>query len=71
MALPKIADVRSLSEAEIVEQIFAVKKELLDLRVKKKLGNLEQPHKFKELRRKLAHLMTVKTEKESTSDTES
>lgn len=69
MASSKIADIRSLSDEEIMEQIFSVKKELLDLRVQRKLGKLEKPHRFRELKRNLARLMTVRTEKESSSNT--
>ncbi len=69
MALSKIADVRALDGDDIEKQIFSVKRELLELRVKKKLGSLEKPHRFKDLKRKLAQLMTVKTEKEKLDNT--
>lgn len=69
MALSKIEDIRALNDEEIAEQILAVKRDLLDLRVKKKLGSLEQPHQFKALRRKLAQLMTVRTEKQTSDST--
>jgi len=64
MAWPKIKDVRELNDSEISEKISLTKKELLDLRMQKATGKLEQPHKFKVARRQLSHLMAVQRERE-------
>jgi large subunit ribosomal protein L29 len=74
MAFPKIADVRSLSDEEIAEQIMATKRKLFELRLQKATRRLEKPHEFKHNRHRLAQLMTLERErelaKEKTSVTE-
>ncbi|MCP9786440.1 50S ribosomal protein L29 [Cyanobium sp. N5-Cardenillas] len=64
MARPTITDVRSLSDAQIVEQIDGVRRELFDLRFQQATRRLEHPHRFKEARIKLAHLLTVQEERQ-------
>ncbi len=64
MARPTITDVRSLSDAQIVEQIDGVRRELFDLRFQQATRRLEHPHRFKESRIKLAHLLTVQEERQ-------
>ena len=63
MALPKIEDVRSLSDQELAEQIIAVKKQLFELRFQKGTRRLEKPHQFKHERHRLAQLLTVEHER--------
>ena len=64
MARPTITDVRSLSDAQIAEQIDGVRRELFDLRFQQATRRLEHPHRFKEARIKLAHLLTVQQERQ-------
>ena len=64
MALPKIADARSLNEAELSDQILAVKKELFQLRMQQGTRQLEKPHQFKHLKHRLAQLLTVERERQ-------
>ena len=64
MARPTITDVRSLSDAQIAEQIDGVRRELFDLRFQQATRRLEHPHRFKESRIKLAHLLTVQDERQ-------
>ncbi|MDM7952304.1 MAG: 50S ribosomal protein L29 [Cyanobium sp. CZS 25K] len=64
MARPTITDVRSLSDAQIGEQIDSVRRELFDLRFQQATRRLEHPHRFKEARIKLAHLLTVQEERQ-------
>lgn len=64
MALPKIDDVRSLSDQEISEQIIAVKRELFELRFQMGTRRLEKPHLFKHKRHRLAQLMTLERERQ-------
>ena len=64
MARPTITDVRSLSDAQIAEQIDGVRRELFDLRFQQATSRLEHPHRFKESRIKLAHLLTVQDERQ-------
>lgn len=59
MALPKIDDIRELSDQELNDQIIAVKKELFQLRFQKATRQTVQPHQFKHARHRLAQLMTI------------
>jgi large subunit ribosomal protein L29 len=67
MARPEIAEVRKLSGDQILEQIDATRRELFDLRFQRATRRLEQPHRFKQARIKLAQLLTVRGEQQSSS----
>jgi large subunit ribosomal protein L29 len=69
MALPLIADVRQLSDGDINEQINATRRELFELRFQQATRRLEHPHRFKEARIKLAHLLTVQQERKRSATT--
>lgn len=56
-------DVAELSLVEMEKQIRDLRHELLDLRLKKKTGQLDKPHLLKELRRDVARLETAATAK--------
>ena len=64
MARPNIADVRQLSGEAIAEQIDATRRELFTLRFEQATRRLENPHRFKAARIKLAQLLTVQTERQ-------
>ncbi|MFQ3616544.1 MAG: 50S ribosomal protein L29 [Cyanobacteriota bacterium] len=64
MALPKISEVRDLSDQELSEQIVAAKKQLFDLRFQKATRQLEKTHQFRHVRHRLAQLMTVERERQ-------
>jgi len=64
MALPKIDEIRNLSDQEIEAQIIDVKKQLFELRFQKGTRRLEKPHQFKHNRHRLAQLMTVERERQ-------
>ncbi len=64
MPLPKVEEVRELSDQEISDQIVATKKELFQLRFQKATRQLEKPHQFKHLRHRLAQLMTLERERQ-------
>ncbi|MCP9883001.1 50S ribosomal protein L29 [Cyanobium sp. Alchichica 3B3-8F6] len=69
MARPNIADVRKLSGDQINEQVSATRRELFELRFQQATRRLENPHRFKEARIKLAHLLTVQQEQERSAAT--
>jgi len=65
MALPKIKEARSLSDAELLEAIVETKRDLFQLRFKKATRQLtKEVHQFKHARHRLAQLMTVLRERE-------
>ncbi|MFM7450252.1 MAG: 50S ribosomal protein L29 [Leptolyngbyaceae cyanobacterium] len=67
MPLPKIDEVRDLSEQELEEQIVATKRQLFELRFQKGTRRLEKTHEFKHTRHRLAQLMTVERERQLTA----
>lgn len=64
MPLPKIEEVRDLSDQELSEQIVGTKRQLFELRFQKATRQLEKPHQFKHLRHRLAQLMTLERERQ-------
>jgi large subunit ribosomal protein L29 len=64
MSRPAIAEVRKLTNAELTERIGAIRRELFELRFQQATSQLEKPHRFKEARIKLAHLLTVQQERQ-------
>ena len=64
MARPNAADVRQLSDADINEQIDGLRRELFQLRFQHATRQLTNTHRFKEVRIKLAQLLTVQSERQ-------
>jgi large subunit ribosomal protein L29 len=64
MPLPKVEEVRELSDQELNDRIVATKKELFQLRFQKATRQLDKPHQFKHLRHRLAQLMTLERERQ-------
>lgn len=65
MALPKISEARDLSDAELSEQIIAIKKQLFQLRLQQATRQLDKPHQFKHAKHRLAQLITVEHERQA------
>ncbi len=64
MPMPKIDEVRSLSDQELSDEILSVKKELFELRLQKATRQLNQTHLIRQRKHKLAQLLTVETERQ-------
>lgn len=69
MSLPKISEVRDLSDAEVNDQIAAIKKQLFDLRFQKATRQLDKSHQFAHARHRLAQLMTIERERQLAAKT--
>jgi large subunit ribosomal protein L29 len=67
MARPDITEVRQLTDDQIRERIDGTRRELFDLRFQQATRRLEHPHRFKEARIKLAHLLAVLNERQRSS----
>jgi large subunit ribosomal protein L29 len=67
MARPAIAEVRKLTDDQILEQINGTRRQLFDLRFQQATRRLENPHRFREARILLAHLQTVQRERQLSS----
>lgn len=66
MPLPKIDEVRNLSDQELEEQIVATKRQLFELRFQKGTRQLDKSHRFKHTRHRLAQLLTLERERQLT-----
>ena len=63
MALPKIADARTLNDVDLSDRILAVKKQLFDLRLQKATRRQVKPHQIKHAKHELSQLLTVEHER--------
>jgi len=70
MSLTKIKEARELSDAAVAEQILAVKRQLMELRLQQATGRMEKPHLFKHAKHRLAQLMTVERERQIVAEKE-
>ena len=60
----KMNDIRKLTTEELNKKLDEIKKELFNLKFSAANGNLEKPHKIKELRHDVAKIKTVIRERE-------
>ncbi len=58
-------EIRELSPAEITTKLRATRDELLQLRLRKHTGQVEKPHMIRALRKDIARLETILTEKKN------
>ena len=61
------AEVRKLTDADITTKIEGIRKELFDLRFQQATKQLNKTHRFKEARIELAQLLTVQSERSSST----
>jgi large subunit ribosomal protein L29 len=64
MPLPKVDEIKDLSDQELSDQITVVKKELFQLRFQKATRQMDKPHQFKHKRHRLAQLMTIERQRQ-------
>lgn len=65
MPLPKAKDLRELGTDEIARRIRSNKEETVALKLQRVTGALENPARFRTLRRENARLVTIAHEKKS------
>jgi large subunit ribosomal protein L29 len=58
-------EIRELSPAEIQTKLRDTRNELLQLRLRKHTGQVEKPHMIRVLRKDIARLETILTQKKS------
>lgn len=61
----KAKDIRELSPTEIDTKLRENREALLQLRLRKNTGQIERPHELRALRKDIARLETILTEKKS------
>ena len=60
----KMVDIRKLTTQDLNKKLEENKKELFNLKFAAATGNLEKPHRIKELRHEVAKIKTVIRERE-------
>ncbi len=60
----KMTEIRKLTTKELNKKLEENKKELFNLKFSLSTGNLEKPHRIKELRHEVAKIKTVIRERE-------
>ena len=63
----QLKDIRKMSVEEINKKIVDLKEELFNLKFQAALGNIEKPARMNQIKRTIARLKTVLTEKETAS----
>ena len=63
MALTKAKDIRELSNDERIKRLRDLKQESMNLRLQRSAGILENSARFKQVRREIAQILTISTEK--------
>ena len=64
MPLPKISEIRDLTDAELAKQILEIKQQLFKFRLQKATGRMEKSHQFKHTKHRLAQLLMVEGERQ-------
>ena len=64
-----IKEIRDMSNAELNAKVDELKKELFDLRFEKATGQIENPMRIREIRKTIARIKTVLTEREKEETT--
>jgi len=59
----KITEFRDLADEELQQRLRETKKELFNLRVQQSTGRIEKPSRIRDLRRAVARMNTVVTER--------
>mmetsp|Transcript_29754 Transcript_29754/g.50845 ORF Transcript_29754/g.50845 Transcript_29754/m.50845 type:complete len:104 (+) Transcript_29754:54-365(+) len=65
MAMPTIEDARTLSDAEIEQEIFNAKKELFELRKQVKTRQPVKPHLFTHTKHRIGQLQTLLSQRQA------
>lgn len=63
-----IKEIREISNADLLVEIDTLKEELFDLRFQQAIGQLENPARLREIRKTIARIKTVITERELSDD---
>ena len=60
----KMVEIRKLATEDLNKKLEEIKKELFNLKFSAATGNLEKPHRIKDLRHEVAKIKTVIRERE-------
>ncbi len=60
----KLKEIKDLSNDELMQKEKALKKELFDLNYHRRMGTVEKPARFRQIKRAIARILTVIRERE-------
>ena len=60
----KAKDLKGISSEELQQKEKTLKKDLFDLNYQRKMGNVEKPSRFRQIKREIARILTVLRERE-------
>jgi len=60
----KVQDLRGKTDSELREELLSLLREQFNLRVQRATGQMAKPHLFRQVRRSIARVKTVVTEKQ-------
>ena len=63
-----VEDLKNKSEADLAKELIAAKKELFNLRFQNATNQLDNTSRIKEVRKNIARIQTVITEKENVAE---
>lgn len=63
--MEKMKEIRQLSDENLLKQVDELKEELFNLRFQQATGVLENPARIKEIRKTIASIKTVLTERQN------
>ncbi|MGN1398658.1 MAG: 50S ribosomal protein L29 [Erysipelotrichaceae bacterium] len=63
--MKKMEEIRQQSSENLLKQVDDLKQELFDLRFQQATGNLENPARIREIRKTIARIKTVLTERQN------
>ena len=63
--MEKMKEIRALTDEQLNKQVETLKEELFDLRFKQATGIIENPARIREIRKTIARIKTVLTERQN------
>ena len=63
-----VKEYKDKSEVELKEELLNLRKEQFNLRMQQGAGQMSKPHLFKAVRRNIARIKTILTEKQSSGN---
>ena len=64
MVVTKLKSLRELSSQELEQKEKTLKKDLFDLNYQRKIGAVEKPSRFKQIRKEISQILTILKERD-------
>ena len=63
-----VKEIRDMSSEDLAKEVTSLKEELYNLRFAQATGSLENPARMKDIKKTIARIKTVQTERENASE---